>query len=72
MTGMIVDDGRAPLPWIPFEFGMIAVKAVKLDDMARAALLVRNFVEIDVRSLMLLMTGRAGKATRCNAIRWKR
>ncbi len=64
MAGMVVDDPRAPIERIVFELRVVAVEAVELHDMARAALLVRDLAQTEIRPLMLLVAGRASQATR--------
>ena len=59
MAVMVVDDPRAPLERIVFEFRMMAVEAVELHHVARAAFLVGDLAQIEVDALMLLVAGRA-------------
>ncbi|WP_139247843.1 hypothetical protein [Hyphomicrobium sp. CS1GBMeth3] len=58
VTGVVIDDPRALLERVIIELWVVAVEAVELHDVARAALLVGDLVEFEICALMLLMAGR--------------
>ena len=62
MARMIVDDPRAPIERIVFELRVMAVEAVELHDMARAALLVGDLAQFEIGAFMLLVARRASEA----------
>src|SRR5262245_6502982 len=62
VAGMVVDDPCAPPERIVLEFRVMAVEAVELHYVAGAALLVGDFIQIEIDALMLLVAGRAGEA----------
>ncbi|HYM98286.1 MAG TPA: hypothetical protein VET25_00980, partial [Aestuariivirgaceae bacterium] len=57
MASMVVDDSCTPLERIVLEFRVMAVEAVELHHVARAALLVGYSVQIETYALMLLVAG---------------
>ena len=71
MAGVIIDDARTPLERVVLEFRVIAVEAVELHDVARAALLAGNFVQIEICALVFLVAGCAIETAGDDFFHWK-
>ena len=71
MLSMVENDSRTPLERIVLEFRVMAVEAVELHQVTRAALLVGNSVQIETCALMLLVAGGAIETTCDYIMHWE-